>query len=264
MIERKLRARRFRRLFALLLCAALLGGCRVPSQPEPTVPTLTPNPYSAEDFDYKDGYLTCISGESLSGVDVSSHQGQIDWELVRGEGFSFAMIRLGYRGWGDGSLNVDTYALENLENAAAAGLQVGGYFFSQATSPEEAVEEAEFVLALLDGRKLDLPLVFDWEIPSDRARTKDVVSRTLTDCTKAFCRRIEAAGYQPMVYFNLYFMERYFYLEELSDYPFWFALYDSPMRCPIRVDMWQYSSTGVVPGIDGNVDLNLLLLYDPA
>lgn len=256
--------KKFLRLGAVLLCGALLGGCvRLPAPPpETTEPLLTPNPYTALDFDYKDGYLTCISGDSISGVDVSSYQGKIDWEAVHSDGFDFAMVRLGFRGWGDGSLHTDDRALENLDNAAEAGMMRGGYFFSQALTPEEAVEEAELALAILDGRRLELPIVCDWEMPGETARTAGMDGAALTECVKAFCEKIREAGYTPMIYFNLHFIDRYLYLEELRDYDFWFALYDSPMSCPVRVDMWQYTCTGLVSGIEGNVDLDLLLLYD--
>ena len=110
-------------------------------------PTVAPNPYGPGDFAYQDGYLTCVSGESLLGVDVSEHQGQIDWQKVAESGVKFAMIRIGYRAWGSqGELHADAYGAENLKGAMEAGLQVGVYFFSQAISVEEAREEAQYVL----------------------------------------------------------------------------------------------------------------------
>lgn len=253
-----------KRFLTAVLALLLLCGCHsvAPAETVPTEPSLPENPYGPQDFTYQDGYLTCVAGDSVPGVDVSSHQGAIDWSAVREAGFQFAMIRIGYRGWGTGELRLDERAEENLTGARAAGMQVGCYFFSQAVSPEEAEEEAAYVLAFLKGQALELPIVFDWEIPDSSARTADMDGAAVTECTKAFCRRIRDAGYEPMVYFNLYFMERYLDLGELRDYKFWLALYDSPMSCPVRVDMWQYTANGIVPGIEASVDIDLLLPYE--
>ena len=262
--------KRRRYLAAALALLLLLSGCHSEAEPtevtteptETTGPTLPPNPYGPFDFSYENGYLTCISGESLSGVDVSAHQGEIRWNEVHDTGFQFAMIRIGYRGWGTGALCLDEWAEKNITGAKEAGMQVGCYFFSQATNPAEAVEEAEFVLSFLDGRAMELPIVFDWEVPDENARTAGMDGDGVTQCAKAFCERIRAAGYEPMIYFNFHFMEHYLDLFELQDYKFWFALYDAPMSCPIQVDMWQYTATGIVPGIDTAVDIDLLLTYE--
>lgn len=229
---------------------------------ETTETVLPPNPYSVEDFGYEDGYLTCLSGASLTGIDVSSHQGKIQWDQVAGSGFSFAMVRLGYRGYsGEGRLVTDEWAQANLDGASQSGMQVGAYFFSQAISEEEAREEARLAIEILDGRPLDLPVVFDWEIPTDLSRTINVDADRLTAYAKAFCDEIQSAGYKPMIYFNPYFAERYLHLEELKDIPFWLASYGTALTFPHRVDMWQYTDTGVVSGIEGPVDIDMLLLY---
>lgn len=239
-----------------------------PTQPEETVETipgppeldLPENPYGEEDFEYKGRYLTCTAGESVLGIDVSVWQGDINWLLAKAGGVEFAMIRLARRGGDEGILEEDSYVHTNYEGAKDAGVQVGGYFFSQAITPEEAVEEAEFVLELIKDWKFEMPIVFDWE-QAGGSRTVHMDPRTLTDCAKAFCRTIEDAGYDAMVYFNVKQAYYEIYLEELTEYGFWLAMYDSPMDFPYQVDMWQYTSSGSVPGINGNVDLNLYFPY---
>ena len=274
-------------LLTILLAAALLVGTvvcmrrcaaewpqlnldtsRVTVGTRPSVdpgPTLTPNPYGPEDFVNRDGYLTCVSGESWLGVDVSAYQGVIDWQQVAASGVKFAMIRIGFRAWGSkGELHEDTYFAQNLQGAMDAGLQVGVYFFSQAISQEEAREEARFVLDLLGDTQLQLPVVFDWEtIPSADARANDVTNAELNRLAMAFCQEIEAADYRPMVYFNLDFAKRRYDLQAIQDagYGFWLAMYSESMTYANKIDMWQYSCTGTVPGISTNVDLNLYFPY---
>lgn len=223
---------------------------------------LPENPYSENDFDYDGAYLTCLAGQSVLGVDVSVYQGQIDWQQVADAGVEFAMIRIGGRGYGaEGVLYEDDFAGANYEGARAAGLKVGVYFFSQAVSADEAREEAAYVLERIAGWELDMPVVFDWEYMGENARTANVDKRTLTDCTLAFCRAVEADGWEAMYYFNLDHAENYLYLEELTDYRCWLAMYTDQMTYPYRVDIWQYTLDGTVPGIPGPVDINLYFPY---
>ena len=234
----------------------------LPDAPPEPPPTLIPNPYEKGDFAYDaNGYLSCLAGESWLGVDVSEHQGKIDWTRVAATDVRFAMVRLAYRGWGaEGVIRPDARGLENLDGAATAGLQVGVYFFSQAITVEEAREEARFLLQMLDGRALDLPIVYDWEtVSSEDARTRDMDPKTLNACALAFCREVEAAGYEAMVYFNLDLAKRMFDLQAIqgAGYDFWLALYADGLGYAHRGRMWQYTSSGSVAGIKGNVDLNL-------
>ena len=229
-----------------------------PTEPEEHVPDPELSPYGQLDFQYEGRYLGCLKAGTIPGVDVSYYQGKIDWEQVKASGIEFAMIRLGYRGYGEeGKLMEDKMAYENLEGALDAGLQVGVYFFSQAITVEEAVEEAEFVLQRIKVYDITMPVVFDWEYISEEARTAKMDRRTLTDCYKAFSERIAQAGYTPMAYFNTYQSRQLMYLYELEDYPFWLALYSDRMTFPYRFEMWQYTDSGIVPGIEGEVDLNL-------
>lgn len=231
-----------------------------PTEPETTAPpTVAPNPYSPTDFTYDDrGYLTAVVGGSILGIDVSEHQQTIDWEQVKAAGVEFVMIRIGWRGQTTGNLNEDTMAQENYAGAKAAGLKVGAYFFSQAITPEEALEEAEYAMELIRDWELDMPLVYDWEQVNAGDRTADMDAALLTQCVKVFCDKVALAGYQPMIYFNAFQAEHLMHLVELTDYSFWLAMYTDEMDYPYAVDMWQYSCTGQVPGIETPVDLNLL------
>jgi len=238
---------------ALLIGFAFLG-IHLLSAPEPQ----QERAWAPADFYWQDGILQCDAGEAVTGIDVSSHQEQIDWQQVKAAGIEFVFVRLGYRGYETGVLTQDTRALQNLDGAKAAGLSVGAYVFSQALDIKEAEEEAAFALEILAGRRLDLPLVFDWEFVSKDARTGNMDRRTLTDCTLAFCRAAETAGYEPMVYFNGSQARDLLYLEELSGYRFWLAQYDHSLPFPCQADFWQYTDSGEIPGISGKVDLNLI------
>ena len=232
------------------------------SETEPENPTIPPdrNPYGRYDFQYnRHNYLLLQNVNSSPGVDVSAHQGDIDWAAVKDSGIEFAIIRLGYRGYGSGKLVEDEYAKKNLKEAKKAGLKIGAYFFSQALNIKETDEEIQFMLNMLADVDLDMPLVLDGEIPDPDARTKNMDARTLTDIQLHFCGQMKKMGYQPMVYFNWHQSENLYYLSELEDYPFWLALYQDRMTYPWKVEMWQWTSSGKVPGIQGNVDINVYM-----
>lgn len=232
-----------------------------PTEPEPTLPPPEANPFDHLDFQYEGRYLKLRDGESVTGIDVSSWQKLIDWEQVKASGVEFAMIRLGYRGYEKGTLSMDNYAIANLNGAIDAGLDVGVYFFSQALTPEEAEEEAYFVVEQLEpfAEHITMPVVYDWEHVSDEdARSADMRDPDiLTDCTLAFLQTVEAAGYRPMVYFNRTQSWKYLNLEELKDYEFWLAAYTQRMDFAYKIKMWQYTNTGRVPGVEGDCDINI-------
>ncbi len=254
-------------LLGFLSVLLLLGNrTAAPEPPTETTQATLPAPeksiFSPEEFAYEGDYLTCLSGESVLGIDVSSHQKQIDWAQVKAAGVEFVMIRAAYRGSIEGALSEDPYAQANYEGAKAAGLKVGAYIFTQGISVEEAREDARYILSITEGWELDLPLVYDWELIDERYRNSGVDARLLTDMALAFCRAVEDSGQEAMVYFNPEQSRTLLYLEELTDYGFWLAMYSDQMNYPYKVDMWQYSCTGTVAGIEGNVDINLLFQYD--
>ena len=197
---------------------------------------------------------------SRIGIDVSEFQGEdIDWKQVRESGIEFVIIRLGYRAYGEtGELVLDDMFDRNMQGALDAGLDVGVYFFSQAITPGEAVEEAEFVLEHVRGYEIDGPIVYDTEeIKGDTARTDNNTRQEFTNYCKVFCDTIEQAGYDPMIYANMKWMAFTLDMEQLADYDFWYADYHDVPQCPYEYEIWQYSETGAVPGINANVDLNV-------
>lgn len=237
----------------------------VPEEPGESSGELPANRYDSDAFVVEDGFLT-YQGDAPSyvGIDVSSHQGLIDWAQVAGAGVDFAMIRAGYRGYYNPTLNQDAYFEYNMENALANGLEVGVYFFSQAVTVEEAREEAYQLLEWIEDYDITYPVVFDWESVDDEySRTRDTDGETVTECALAFCQIIEEAGYLPMTYGSpTKIYAGGIDLTQLQDYPFWLAHYTTdwvPTSFRYHYHMWQYSSDGSVPGIEGRVDLDLCL-----
>lgn len=220
-------------------------------------PAITPNRFGPEDFAYNSqGYLTCVSEPCMLGIDVSSWQTDIDWEQVRAAGFEFVMIRVGGRSYGEsGSLYDDDLCQSHYEGAKAAGLKVGAYFFSQAVNTYEAAEEAYFALDKVSGWELDLPIVYDWEYIDDEKRTAFIYEDIVTECVKTFCDIVKNHGYEPMFYVSPWFGRMN--LDELKEYQQWLAMYKDQMDYEFHFDMWQYTSSGTVPGIDGPVDLDI-------
>ena len=223
------------------------------------------NGYRGEAYALDDrGYLSYSAGPFTRGVDVSAHQKEVDWRRVAATGMDFAMVRAGYRGYTSGGIVKDAWFDANMRGALANGLQVGVYFFSQALTPREAEEEARQLLEWIRDYPVTYPVVFDWEEQDkEGSRTQGTDGNTVTACALAFCKVIEDAGYLPMTYGS----PRKVYsggiqLEYLQDYPFWLAHYTkdtAPTSFRYNYQMWQYSSTGQVDGIEGNVDLNICL-----
>lgn len=195
-----------------------------------------------------------------TGIDVSSFQGNINWDAVAADGIDFAIIRAGLRGYGAaGSIYEDDNARKNIKEAIDAGLNVGVYFYSQAITPDEALEEAEFVLDIIKDYELDFPVVFDWENePGIGMRTDNLDRSVLTQCAVTFCEKIKEAGYTPAVYFNLTDAYVRYDLSKIKDYVFWYAQHEGEApKFYYEYNIWQYSDSGTVDGIDGNVDLNI-------
>lgn len=190
-----------------------------------------------------------------TGVDVSDHQGAIDWQAVAADGIDFAMIRVGWRGNTEGYLHADERFEENWAKAREAGIACGAYFYSQAISEEEAREEAAFTLEVLSGRGLDYPVVFDFE-PNDGNRIGGIDGETATACARAFCDAVRQAGYETMLYGNGYDLS-YIDTSQLPDVPIWYAEYGSTPSRSDSYSLWQYTASGSVSGIETPADLNL-------
>jgi GH25 family lysozyme M1 (1,4-beta-N-acetylmuramidase) len=227
--------------------------------------TLRLNRFSEKDFSRDaGGRVRYLPDQFRTGVDVSLFQGKVDWAKVAADGIDFAIVRAGSRSFSDGSLRMDKQFKRNVTEAVKNGLDVGVYFFSQAISVEEAVEEADYLTEQMKGLEITLPVVFDWErvdasVDEDGiSRTQSTDSETVNACAVAFLQQIEAAGYQGMLYCNGdsgYFL---FDMGLFQDYPLWYASYSTTWPdFYYGVDLWQYSDVGTVEGIDGFVDLNI-------
>lgn len=200
--------------------------------------------------------------KTYTGIDVSVFQGDIDWDAVKNDGIDFVMLRVGYRGYGQkGIMGKDDKFDSNYEGAKKAGLKVGAYFFSQATNESEAREEAAFVLDAVRDCPLDYPIAYDWEfVDNDEARTNGMTSEDITVCAKAFCEAIKSAGKVPVIYFNCETGYFNYDLPQVKDYDFWLAEYYDTPSFYYNYKMWQYSKTGSVDGISGDVDMNISIV----
>lgn len=197
---------------------------------------------------------------SLQGIDVSAYQKEIDWKKVKEAGAEFAMIRLGYRGYLDGSLQMDSYYEANISGAHSAGIKVGVYFVSQATSVEEAVEEAKFVLKQIRGKHVTCPVAFDMEPVAEGEKIATLTSEERTVIADAFCDIIEKNGYTPVIYGNPTWFTNYVDISYLTERNFWLAHYTYQTDYPYAHVMWQYTEKGKIDGIEGYVDLNLWMV----
>ena len=222
------------------------------------------NIYFQDSFVWEEDRMTYAGDDRYTwrtGIDVSEHDEDIDWQQVKDACIDFVFIRAGYRGYSAGSLQQDAYFEKNLREAREAGLDVGVYFFSQAVNEAEALEEADLVLRMLDGQALQMPVVYDPEsILNDVARTDDISGDQFTRNALAFCGRIRERGYAPMIYANLVWEAFEFDLARIRDIPIWYADYEPVPQTPYFFTVWQYTDSGTVPGIVGPVDLNLQLI----
>ena len=223
--------------------------------------TIPPANFENENIIANDGFLEYkVDGEVLSkkGIDVSKFQGDIDWQKVADSGVDYVMIRTGLRGYETGKLVTDENFIVNVEGATDAGLDVGVYFFTQATNDAEAREEAEYVLELIKDYNITYPIAIDIEdLYNDNARSANQSKESRTDCAITFMETIKAAGYTPAIYGNLNTFTKLVDVNRLGEYKKWFALYDTEIYFPYEIDIWQYSDKGQIDGITGDVDLNI-------
>ena len=230
----------------------------------------TPIAVGEGDFEWEDDRLV-YNGDAFDtrfGIDVSAYQnrateGGIDWEAVADDGVDFVMVRAGFRGTSSGSLNADMFYEENITGAMEAGLETGVYFFAQAITVEEAIEEADFVIELLKDYDIDGPVAYDWEMKDSSYRVYGTAPEMATACAIAFCERIAQAGYTPMIYAGAYVSYIKYDQGAIEQYLSWYPEYKSASSeklYPVflyQMDYWQFSSNCTIDGIGGRVDGNL-------
>ena len=205
-----------------------------------------------------DGAIQTSVNGSKFGIDISRHNGKIDWNAVKSSGVDYVIIRCGYRGSSSGALITDQNFQSNIKGATAAGLKVGIYVFSQAINEVEAVKEASLAVSLAKGYKLTYPIFIDTESSGGRADKIDVATRTAV--VNAFCQTVQSAGYQAGIYASKSWFETKLSMGSIGNYRIWLAQYAAAPTYSGRYDMWQYSSKGTISGINGKVDLNLSYL----
>lgn len=208
------------------------------------------------------GYMEYNTDEnkSILGMDLSKYQGDIDWETVAEESdIEFVMLRLGYRGYSEGGLVLDESYKTNAAAAEEYGFETGVYFFSQAVNYDEGVEEARFVLDNLGDYDISLPIVIDTEQMETDARANEITNADRTEAVIGFCETIRAAGYHPMIYANRNWYAANLDMDQLGGYDLWLAHYANVPDFPYLFRMWQYTQSGSVPGVTGDVDLDILI-----
>ena len=200
------------------------------------------------------------TANSRVGIDVSKWNGDIDWDRVKNAGVEFAIIRAGYRGSTTGGLVEDSCFAANMRGAAASGMPVGVYFFTQAVNEVEAVEDASAVLELIREYELEYPVFIDTEGAGGNGRADNLDPETRTLVCEAFCRTIANAGYTAGVYASRNWYNNNLHTQKLENYCIWLAEYRSAPLYQGYYHMWQYTSKGAVDGIAGNVDMNISYL----
>ena len=223
------------------------------------------------DFYWNEDRLAYIGSDfdTRFGIDVSAYQNRasenqtIDWEAVKADGVDFAMVRIGLRGYSTGGISADAFYAQNIEGAMAAGIETGVYFFAQAITVEEAIEEADFVISLLRDHEINGPVAYDWEMHDSTYRVYGTTPEMATACAIAFCQRIAEAGYTPMIYAGQYVSYIKYDQGAIAPYLCWYPEYKTTSSEKLypsfyyQMDYWQFSSSCTVDGIGGRVDGNI-------
>jgi GH25 family lysozyme M1 (1,4-beta-N-acetylmuramidase) len=229
----------------------------------PIKDTIPQNSYQQENLEILESgeyrYLENGAVTSYKGIDVSSHQGRIDWEKVAADGVEFAFIRALYRGYGaSGKLMEDERFDSNMSGAIDAGIPVGIYVYTQAITQEEILEEAQLAITKAAKYTDNCRIVVDVEkVMDSEGRMNGLTVSERTELVALFCETVEEAGYTPMVYCNMEMAVLMLDMEKLKDYDIWFAAYTDTLYYPYDYCLWQYSEKGTVDGIEGDVDLDL-------
>ncbi|MCR5734971.1 MAG: glycoside hydrolase family 25 protein [Lachnospiraceae bacterium] len=224
------------------------------------------NSFILENFVLEDGFMAYYdeTGKKIShlGVDLSYHQQHVNWDELE-KAVDFVILRCGYRGYSEGGLVEDEKFREYASECNRRGIPLGVYFYTQSITVEEAVAEAEFVLKLIEGFDISYPVAYDTEYVSDasaRTRVTEISKDLRADMAKAFCDRIKAEGYYPMVYASENWMRRELNLETLQEYDFWAPQYLEKNDFMFDFTIWQYTDAGFIPGISTEVDLDISMV----
>lgn len=205
---------------------------------------------------YKDGKVI-----SYLGVDISEKQGYVDFNKVKKAGIDFCMIRAGARGYGTGQLFLDDNFTDNMKRASDAGLEVGVYFYSQAITEEEVLEEVMLVLDTIKDYNVTYPVAFQMEyVENDTARVEQLSKTSKTELAQIFLGTVQSSGYTPMLYGKKEWLLKKVDLTKLSDYDVWLSQNEMQPDYPYQFGVWQYTNHAVVDGISGSVNLNISLI----
>ncbi len=196
------------------------------------------------------------TNQTSLGIDVSTWQGKINWSKVKASGISFAMIRTGFRGTVSGNITKDKWFESNIKGAIANNINVGVYFFSMAKNEAEALEEAKWVVEQIKDYDISYPVAVDIEI-FDQDRLEGVSYSQMTENALVFCNYIRSKGYTPMIYSYMNALTKKFDTAKFANERIWLAQYNDTVTYKGKYHMWQYTSSGSVPGISGRVDMNV-------
>ena len=219
------------------------------------------SPFTSSTYTHND---TFKNYNIYNGIDVSKYNGDIDWNKVKKSGVDFAIVRVGYRGYGkSGTLCTDPNYQANIKGALAAGIKVGVYYFTEAITTDEAREEAEFCISKIKDYDITLPVAIDYEFPTDgknpigRMYNAKLSKADATANVKAFCAAVKKAGYTPLVYANKSDLSSLINGKTIGNsYKVWLANYTTKTTYANSYEYWQYTSSGKVNGITGKVDCN--------
>ncbi len=226
-------------------------------------PYLTKNTFDFTKMEDKAGmkrYMENGRKTSYVGVDISKHTGKVNFSSLKAAGVDYVMIRLGSRGYSTGQITLDENFKENIEGAIEAQLDVGIYFYSQAISQDEAVQEANFVAQNLEPYRAHIkyPVAFNMGfVSNDKSRIEGLSREDKTAVSISFLDAVGASGYVPMVYGDKEWLLKEVDLTKLQDYDVWLSQEEEIPDYPYRYAMWQYNTDGVLNGIDGGADLNI-------
>lgn len=225
------------------------------------------NSYNLDNFRVDDGYMAYFDENenkiSHLGVDISYHQTEIDWDKLKESPCEFVMLRCGFRGYTEGGLVEDEKFREYATAAVEHDFPIGVYFFTQALSEQEAIAEADYVLSLIEEFPISYPVAIDTEyVASEDARTNktEMTIEERTSYVVAFCERIKEKGYYPIVYASENWLRRSLDASMLQPYEIWAPQYLDRNDFMYDFTIWQYTDAGSIPGIKGDVDLNISMV----